>query len=161
MQEVKLSSDMVLTLYGSIKELPIGLSKKFGAYLLQDAGIGSSMEDVDDHLGRLMKYLSLNRTQDALEEAKNLRYNIFSMLVGTDYRSMSLLCLVAKVNGEPWDDYSPEGLNSLLDKIKQYPVGTLEKVLEEVKKNLIPNANYIFQNTSGMTSTISKKSGNT
>jgi hypothetical protein len=157
MQEVKLSSDMVLTLYGSIKELPIGLSKKFGAYLLQDAGIGSSIEDVDDHLGRLMKYLSLGRMSDALEEAKNLRYNLFTMLVGTDYRSLSLLCLVAKVNGVAWDDHSSEGLTTLLGQISQYPVGALEKALEEVKKNLIPNANYIFQNTSGMMQTIYKK----
>lgn len=139
---------MVLGVYSSIKEMPIKVSKSFSAYVVKDAGIGSDMQSVDEHLGKTLQYLAHKRVEDATEEVKNMRYNIFVMLTGMDYRAMSMLCLVASVNGQPWVDHTDEGLARLLEMIEQYPVGTLEAALEEVKKNWIPNAEFISRSIS-------------
>jgi hypothetical protein len=147
MREVKLSEDMTLMVYASIKELPIVKSKAFTKYLLIDAGIGGTMEDVDDHMGNLFHYLSHNKTAEALEEVKNMRYGLFQMIQGMDYKHLAMLSLVYSVNGVPVEDDSEAGLSRLRDQLSAYPVAAFEKVLDEVKKNLIPSAAHIFQDS--------------
>jgi hypothetical protein len=145
MTEVKLNDKTTITLYSTIKELPIENSKKFNNYLLQDAGIGNTIEDVDDHLARLMVFLSEKKTPEALEEVKNLRYNLFSMISNWDYESMSFACLIKDVNGEPVTDYSSEGIITLMARLSEQGLNNekVADVIEEVKKNLIPNVSYI------------------
>lgn len=151
MRDVKLTDEVTLTFYESIKELPITASKRMSTYLVQDAGIGADMEAVDEHLGRLTHYLAAGRTDDAVEEVKNLRYNLFVMLMGMDHKSMALMCLVHSVNGVPVKDYSESGLQRMVDMIGDTPSGELAALLEEVKKNLIPNADTIFREYSPTT----------
>jgi hypothetical protein len=149
MTEVQINDKTTITLYSSIKELPIELSKKFNNYLLQDAGIGNTIESVDDHLARLMVFLSENKTPDALEEVKNLRYNLFSMISQWDYESLSFGCLIKTVNGEPVTDYSSEGITVLMARLSEEGLNNekVQSVIEEVKKNLIPNALYTSQSS--------------
>lgn len=128
-----------LTLYSSIKELPIALSKQMGAYLLQDSGIGSTIGDVDDHLARLITLVNKDRKEDILEELKNLRFNLFSMLSKIDYRSLAFGCLIESVDGQKVTDRSTEALSALIDRIG-ITDGQLDEYLAEVKKNWIPNA---------------------
>jgi hypothetical protein len=144
MTEVKLNDKTTITLYSSIKELPIELSKKFNSYLLQDCGIGNTVESVDDHLARLMVYVSEGKKDEMLEELKNLRYNLFSMIGNWDYESMSFGCLVKSVNGDPVTDYSSEGIITLMARLSDDGLNneTVQTVLDEVKKNLLPNASF-------------------
>jgi hypothetical protein len=136
MTELKINEHTV-QLYSSIKELPIVLSKRMSTYLLQDTGIGSSMNDVDDHLARLRIFVSNDRKTEALEELKNLRFNLFSMLSGLNYQSLAFGCLIASVDGQPVTDYSSEGIAALVDKIG-ITQGDVEEYLDEIKKNWIP-----------------------
>lgn len=138
-----------ISLYTSIKELPIETSKKFQHYLLQDVGIGNTIEEVDEHLSRLMEFLRSDKKDDAVEETKNLRFNLFSMLSEWHFKSLSFACLIRDVNGEPVKDYSPEGLNKLIEKLSEAGLSNsmVEDALEEVKKNLIRNGNSIFLNS--------------
>src|SRR6478752_785501 len=101
MTEVQINDKTTITLYSSIKELPIELSKKFNNYLLQDAGIGNTIESVDDHLARLMVFVGEGKKEETLEELKNLRYNLFTMISEWDYESLSFGCMVKAINGEP------------------------------------------------------------
>ncbi len=144
MTEVKINDKTTIAMYSSIKELPIELSKKFNYYLLQDAGIGNTIEDVDDHLARLYVFINSDKKNEAIEELKNLRFNLFSMISNWDYKSISFGCLIKSVNGEPVTDHSSEGITALIDRLsKEGLTGIMSQpVLEEVKKNLIPNVDF-------------------
>lgn len=149
MTEVKINDKTTITLYSSIKELPIEISKKFNNYLLQDAGIGNTIESVDDHLARLMVFVSEGKKEELLEEVKNLRYNLFSMISEWDYESLSFGCLVKSVNGDPVADYSSEGIIALMARLSDEGLNNekVQSVIDEVKKNLIPNVSYISQSS--------------
>ncbi len=124
--------------YGSIKELPIAISKRFHHYLLQDVGIGTSIESIDDHLNRLRIFQDSDKKAEATEELSNLRYSLFSMLSEIDFRSLSFACLIHAVDGKVVSDHTPEGLSKLIEELN--PTGLeVEEHLQEVKKNLIPN----------------------
>jgi hypothetical protein len=149
MTEVQINDKTTITLYSSIKELPIELSKKFNNYLLQDAGIGNTIESVDDHLARLMVFLSEDKRPEALEEVKNLRYNLFSMMSQWNYECLSFGCLIKSVNGDPVTDYSSEGITVLMARLSDEGLNNekVQAVIEEVKKNLIPNVAFTSQNS--------------
>lgn len=151
MKSIKVDNSTI-TLYASIRELPVAISKKFSSYLLQDLGIGNSVEDMDNHLSKIMSFIQNDKKEDAMEEAKNLRYNLFSMLSEWDYKSLSFACLIFSVNGERRSDYTLEGLNNLLDELSEIGLTNdhVYPVLEEVKKNLIPKGVYTSLNTLGM-----------
>ncbi len=70
MTDIKINDKTTIALYSSIKELPIELSKKFNSYLMQDAGIGNTIEDVDDHLARLYMFVNGDKKMEAIEELK-------------------------------------------------------------------------------------------
>jgi hypothetical protein len=144
MTDIKINDKTTIALYSSIKELPIELSKKFNNYLLQDAGIGNTIEDVDDHLARLYVFINSDKKNEAIEELKNLRFNLFSMLSHWDYKSVSFGCLIKSVNGEPVTDHSSEGITALIDRLSKEGLtgNMIQPVLEDIKKNLIPNVDF-------------------
>lgn len=144
MTEVQINDKTTITLYSSIKELPIELSKKFNNYLLQDAGIGNTIESVDDHLARLMVFVGEGKKDETLEELKNLRYNLFTMISQWDYESLSFGCMVKSINGEPVTDYSSEGITAMMARLSDEGLNNekVQSVIDEVKKNLIPNVNF-------------------
>jgi hypothetical protein len=151
MEEIKLPGGTV-HIYKSIKELPIRLSKEFQKHLLQDIGIGNTLQDIDDHLEKLFVHAQRSDWKSVMEETKNMRFNFFSMLSGLDFKSSAFCCLVHSINGERILDYSAEGLTRIADTLSDMGLtGEIaETQLDEVKKNLIPNANYIFRNSSQM-----------
>lgn len=140
-----------MTVYSSIKELPIRQSKEMSKYLLKDAGIGSTIEDIDTRIGTMMQMIALGKSDDALAEAKNFRLALFSAIEKLDHRTPSMLCLVKEVDGQPWTDFSEEGLQRLAAKIENQPVGKLIEVFDEVKKNLIPSDLLTSHSTSQTT----------
>lgn len=149
MTEVKINDKTTIALYSSIKELPIELSKKFNNYLLQDAGIGNTIEDVDDHLGRLYAFVNGDKKIEAIEELKNLRFNLFSMISQWDYECLSFGCLIKTVNNDPVTDYSSEGIVILMAKLSDEGLTgeMVQSVIDDVKKNLIPSGDYISQSS--------------
>ncbi len=157
MRTLSLNSGTEVVLYTSIKELPIRQSKDFGAYLIQDIGLGSSIGDVDDHLARITTFLQSDKKDEAIEELKNMRFNLFSMLEKWDYKSLSFGCLLKSVNGQEVIDRTVEGLNLLMDRLSDAGLTgeIVEDTIREVKKNLISSGSFISRNSSEMISTIS------
>jgi hypothetical protein len=139
-------------LYSSIKELPIHLRKKFDGYMLQEIGIGSSMEDIDKHLENAFLFIANDKKEDAMEELKNLRFNFFSMLNNVSYSALAFGCLVKSIGDKEIKDYSSEGLALIAKQLSDIGItdDQLKDVIDGVKKNLIPKGNYIFQSTSAM-----------
>lgn len=141
--------DTIITFYSSIKELPIELSKKFHAFLMQDTGIGNTFESVDEHLERLTAFLTADKKDEAIEETKNLRYNLFNMLSEWDYPALSFVCLIHSVNGEEIKDRSTEGLNDLVTRLSEAGLTNADvaEIREDVKKNWKPSENFTFQSS--------------
>lgn len=128
-----------IQLYSSIKELPIVRYKLMQSYLLQDSGIGSSVEDMDKRIEKSVVFIANDRRDEAKEELTNLRYTVFSMLQGIDYKSKSFSCLVHSINGKECDDLTTEGLEATAKQIEGISVESLEKHFDEIKKKLISN----------------------
>lgn len=149
MEEIKLPSGVIIELYSSIKEMPIKVSKEFQKYILQDLGIGSTISDIDEHLEKLFLLIQRNDQLNALEEAKNLRYNMFTMVSDIDFHSLSFGCLVAKVSGEKQTDNSPDTINKLVEVLSENGLTNeiIDEYLENIKKNLTKSGHYISQSS--------------
>lgn len=159
MQIIEINPETKIELYGSIKELPVRVSKEFKKYFLQDTGIGSDMEDIDEHLHKLVTFAAQKDPDAVAQEATNLRFAFFAVLEKWDFRSLSFACLVKSVwrrtiGSVVWDktpvtDYTSQALTQLIDQLSSegLTVGMVEDLLADLKKNLIPNAGFISRNS--------------
>ncbi len=128
-------------LYTSVRELPIELSKKMHHYLLQDSGIGTTFQDIDERLTRFTSFIQADKKADALEEAKNLRYALFCVVEEIRFDTPAFGCLIHSVDGKEITDRSTEGLGRLISSL-ELNNGMVEDILTEVKKNLIKNDSF-------------------
>lgn len=134
-------NNITIELYSGIKELPIQRFKIFQNYLLQDSGIGNTMEDIDKHLANTIMFLGADKKTEAKEELTNVRYTFYSLLNGIDYKTKSFACLVKKIDGLEYADLSTEGLDNVVNKLEEIGA-TIEEIQShwhQVKKNLIPS----------------------
>jgi len=125
----------------SIKELPIDRYTEFQKYLLQDSGIGSDIESVYRHFEKIDVFLAAGKLQEAINERTNQHFNLFMMLNKISITHLSFACLVSSIDGNQVTDYSESNLlliSSRLGKLG-FIQNDLEKILEDVKKKLIPN----------------------
>ncbi len=123
----------------SIKELPIDRFTEFQKYILQDSGIGSTIEDVYRHSERLDAFLSSAKISEAVAERVNQHYNFFFMLNKVNITHFSFAVFVDSINDQPIEDYSEGGLKIVCEKLAKVKLrrGELEDILEDVKKKLI------------------------
>jgi hypothetical protein len=149
--EIQINKTKVL-FYSSIKELPIDLSKKMQNYLLQAVGIGSTIQDIDDHLSRASAFLTADKKEECIEELKNLRFGMFAALNEVRYDTMAFACMIHSVEGKRVDDYSFDGLSRLITYLSNKGLSNdkVEQILDEVKKNLKGNEKSTFQTSSQM-----------
>lgn len=134
----------VLQLFNSIKELPIGRATEARKYLLQDMGIGNNISDVDDHIEKFMLFASRNQPEDCFNEAKNMRFNLFAMIEGLDFKSMYIACLTHSIDNTVFK--SPDVAHNALIQLEITGLQA-EEWMKTVKKNLILNANYTSRNS--------------
>jgi hypothetical protein len=149
--EIKIDKTKVL-LYSSIKELPIELSKKMQNYLLQAVGIGSTIQDIDDHLARASAFLSADKKDECIEELKNLRFAMYSAINEIRYDSLAFGCMIHSINGRLITDYSQEGITNAIAYLSKKGMTDekVEQILEEVKKNLTRKEDSFSRTSSQM-----------
>lgn len=125
----------------SIKELPIDRYSEFQKYIIQDAGIGSTIEDVYKHSEKIDVFLSTDKIQEAINERANQHFNFFFMLNKINIRHLSFAVLVDSINDQPILDYSETNLLKVCERIGKLGLTHegLCSILEDVKKKLIPN----------------------
>jgi len=130
-----------LELYASAKEMPITRRQALQKWILHDSGIGSDMESVDKRLANVLVFATNAKFEEMKGEVLNLRYTLFSMLQGIDYKSRAFACFVSKINGEQVNDISDDGLKETARKLGelQFTFEEIDSWFEEVKKKLIPN----------------------
>lgn len=134
------AGDTVLKVYDSIKEIPIKRYKLMQQYLLQEAGIGSSISDIDYHLSKTIQFLQSEKNAEAVEELTNYRYNVFALLNGLSFKSKACACLVSNYE-----------VDECMPVIESLTEGELSEVWDRVKKNLIQSLKPISQDGSEVT----------
>lgn len=136
-----------LEVYDSIDELPITRFHLFNRYLLIDAGIGSSLDDFDNHMITLLKYLELGDTDNAKKEAMNIRQGVALMLDGISPKHNAFVPIIKAIDGKPLDDLSDENIKAILDMIGGDGVttSTISRWVEEAKKKLKASLMFSFR----------------
>lgn len=133
-----------LKLYNSIEELPSERHHLFNKYALLEAGIGSSLGSIQEHIKSL--YAAANNKDN--ERMKVLLQNYYMSLNYTvediDLVSMCLCCKVYSINGKKFTDLSEESLIKLSSRIRRNAkFSQLFNLYRELKKKLRMKSKYI------------------
>ena len=135
MKKMKLGEHSV-TMYDSIEELPIVRFQKYNKMLMLDAGLGSDLTALDAHLARVGEFIKAGETDNAAREIDNLRQTLFNVQNGLTPHFMSLIPLMAEVDGEPLTDLSDENIQRVYDTLKDVTMKAYEGAASEVKKKI-------------------------
>lgn len=140
MQIVEIGKNKI-SFYQSIKELPVSLYNQMQSFLLQDAGIGSTMQDIEKHFNNLDAFLMAGKLEEAKTERLNLQLAFYSNIEKINYKSLAFSCLIHSINGIELKDRSEEGLKVLVDELSKsgLVIGFIEETIENIKKNCITN----------------------
>jgi hypothetical protein len=142
MKKVKVGKH-ILEIYDSIDELPVLRFHKYNKMLLIDSGVGSDLNDVNNHVERAMIYLKTNPDL-AIKELDNLRQAMFLIMSEVSPNHLAFCTLVKSIDGKPFDDLSDEGLKEMLVKIKDISHTEITAQMEAVKKKIDNELNLYF-----------------
>lgn len=135
MKKMKLGEHSVV-MFDSIEELPIVRFQKYNKMLMLDAGLGSDLTALDAHLARVGEFIKAGETDNAAREIDNLRQTLFNVQNGLTPHFMSLIPLMAEVDGEPLTDLSDENIQRVYDTLKDVTKKAYEGAASEVKKKI-------------------------
>ena len=122
---------------GDIMELNAYRFQRFNKYLLIDSGIGSDIQDVDNHIERLKGFVKTDKDK-ALTELDNMRHNIYLVLKGITPKHLAVCTLIHSINGVPVTDLSDEGIQQIYEKLnKKLSAGWFEQKFHALKKKLM------------------------
>jgi hypothetical protein len=124
--------------YDDIKEMPVHHYNAMQAFLMQDTGIGNTMQAVEMHFKSLDALLSSNKIEDAIKERQNMHIGFYCAIEKIDFKSLSFACMIESIDGNRIS-LSDDALKKALDEIKDITVGQVDEILEELKKNCIGN----------------------
>lgn len=135
MKKMTLGTHKVV-MYDSIEELPIVRFQKYNKMLMLDAGLGSDVSALDGHLARVSEYIKANDLANASAEIDNLRQTLYNVQNGLTPHFLSLIPLMAEVDGQAVDDLSDDGLKAVYERLKDVTFGRYEEAAREVKKKI-------------------------
>lgn len=131
-----------LTIHDSPRTLPESRRTEHDYYALLESGVGSSLDDIDRHFETMVGLIGSDEPDAQLTAINNCRL-LFNKILERDYSPYSLAfsCLIDSVNGEPWADYSPEGLARLDKHLSALKLASADiyEAWQASKKNSTPN----------------------
>ena len=130
-----------VTIWSSVKELPVGNFRDLNKYALIKMGKGNTIQDLTGRFHNLNTFIAANKSEEALQELANLWEGMNDSLNQVDSSGLMFACLVHKVNETVISDYSEDGLLKTFDLCSDagLTVEKMDKHLKEVKKKLIQN----------------------
>lgn len=146
MKTFKLKNNIELKVYNGIDELPIVNFQKYNKYLLIDAGLGSDIESIDEHIIAIAKYINKDDKQKAIQELQNMRQNMHLINSEISPKYLAFASLVHSINGEKITDYSDDGLKAILSRINHVSHVSLIEKLIEIKKKVSEELELYFPN---------------
>lgn len=129
-----------ISFYSAIEELPIKRYSKFQKYNLIESGIGTDIEAIGFHFSKLFEYQSHKMFTEALQETKNLYYNLYMILEEIHIPSMAFCCLIHSIDGEILSDLSEDNLKKTVDTLSKIGVthaSIVDKVAVVKKKSIL------------------------
>jgi hypothetical protein len=130
--------------YDSIDLLPIKRFHKFNKYLLIDAGIGSDINDINDHVYKIMRLIDLGDKENSKKQLENLRQSLYLITQETNIKHLSFMVLIKSIDGKPVTDISDTGMKKLLSQFNEQPKKHLDELIEFVKKKIDEELNLYF-----------------
>lgn len=136
MKIIQTETGLNIRFYADAKEGSMKRYNEFNKYLLLDAGVGCTMEDIAGHFSKLFGFLSASKIEDARLEAENLYFNNYAVLEKINFKSYAFACLVESINGVQYDDFSEDGLKLVLSMLESSGITqqTIEQAVDDVKK---------------------------
>ena len=125
-----------VTMYESIEELPIERFQKYNKMLMLDAGLGSDLTALDAHLAKVSEFIKAGELNNAATEMDNLRQTLFNVQNGLTPHFISLIPLMAEVDGEPLTDLSDENIQAVYDRLKDVTMKAYEGAASGGKKKI-------------------------
>lgn len=135
-----------LKLYDSIDDLPIRRYHKFNKLMLIDAGVGSDVQSINQHIDTLKKLVFKDRKDEALTLLDNIRQSFYLIAEEISPRHLAFAVLIKSINGEEVHDISDENLKRILAKLAQEKVSVIDSILNAVKKKLETELGLYFKN---------------
>ena len=138
---ISLADGGKVLIYDDAIQMPAELYKEFQKYLLQDSGIGSTMDDVQLRYATLFKQIAAGNMKEIMLEAENLFYTHYSIIEKIDFRHLAFGCLIQSIDGCTITDYSAQGITAALAGLSKRGL-TQEELTNQVldsKKNSNPN----------------------
>ena len=124
-----------IMLYESIDEMPIANFQKYNKCLLIDSGIGSNIDDIDNHIVKIARYIKSNK-ESAIKELKNMRQNLIMISSGISPKYLAFAALIHSIDGKALTDLSDTNLSSILESFKEVKHSWLVDLLAKIKKKI-------------------------
>lgn len=128
-------NNKVLEIYDSIDELPIVNFQKYNKFLLIDSGIGSDVDDIDNHILKVAKLMKQDQ-QKAIQELQNLRQCMFMVANEISPSHLAFAALLYSVDGKRVTDLSDDGLKRILESINHVKRSRIIDLLLKFKKKV-------------------------
>jgi len=122
--------------YDAIDELPIRRYHKFNKYMLVDSGIGSDLNDINDHIAKIKRFIGKKDEKNAQLQLENLRTSLYMIANETNVRHLSFAILVKSINGKPVTDLSDENIERIAKSFDNEKKGFIDRVIDSIKKKI-------------------------
>lgn len=126
----------VLKLYDSIEDMPILNFQKYNKFLLIDSGIGSTLDDYNEHINRIIRYINESNQKNLMIELSNTRQLLYMINQEISPKYMAFAALIAEIDGKPVTDLSDDNLRSILQQLRDVKHGWLISKLAGLKKKV-------------------------
>jgi hypothetical protein len=140
MQNIKIN-DHEISIFAAAEEMPIGRYTKFQKYLLMGSGVGSDMPSINNHFAKLFEYLTHKMNDQALQETKNLYFNMYLIFEEINVDSLAFACMVHSIDGKEINDLSEDGLKAVSELLNEIGISQSDITThnEDVKKKSLMN----------------------
>lgn len=142
MKKVEIAGRVIM-LYESIDEMPIMNFQKYNKCLLIDAGIGSDIDDIDQHIIKIAKYIKSDK-EKAIQELQNMRQNLFMISSSISPKYLAFASLIHSIDGEVVKDLSDSNLQAILENLKTVKHTWLIELLAKLKKKISTELELYF-----------------
>ena len=131
-------------IYDSIDELPIKRFHKFNKYLLVDAGVGSDLNDINEKIAKIMRYVDRSDKVNARIELENLRQAMYLVTQETNLKHLAFMVLVKSIDGKEITDLSDEGIRATQKVFENQSLNFIDRLFQSVKKKIDEELNLYF-----------------
>lgn len=111
--------------------------QKLNKYRIQQSEVGSTFQDFDLRIAKVLEFIAKGLTEKAIKEAKNLRLTVFNAMNEFSPHSKAFAVMVKRIDDVEYKDFTPEGLDKVLlhlEKIEFDFAKSVEKLTEVKKK---------------------------